>query len=168
MVVIRHARQNEIGLLLEIGLSAWASATAGIGDVAAMRDPARRAFDDFLTRHWLSIILVENENRVCGWAAREGLDDIISDLWIDPDAQGKGLGSALLADVERRIAADGFEVASAKTHAQNTAAVAFFQRSGYRVKWLSTAYSHRLDRDVEFIGLSKQLNAEQEAGSVGH
>lgn len=163
MVVIRHARQNEIGLLLEIGLSAWENATAGIGDVAAMRDPARRAFDDFLTSHWLSVILVENENRVCGWAAREGLDGIISDLWINPDAQGRGLGSALLADVERRIAADGFDVASAKTHAQNTAAVAFFQRAGYRVKWLSTAYSQRLDRDVEFIGLSKPLEALGEA-----
>jgi len=157
MVAIRHARQNEIGLLLEIGLSAWENATTGIGDVAAMLGPAKRAFDDFLTRHWFSLILVENEKRVCGWAAREGLDGIISDLWIDPEAQGRGLGSALLADIERRIAADGLAVASAKTHAQNTAAVAFFQRAGYRVTWLSTAYSQRLDRDAEFIGLAKEM-----------
>ncbi|ASY62437.1 N-acetylglutamate synthase [Sinorhizobium sojae CCBAU 05684] len=157
MVVIRHARQNEIHLLSAIGLSAWEKATAGIGDVAAMRDPAKRAFDDFLARHWLSVLLVEDDNRICGWAAREELDGTISDLWIDPKTQGRGLGSALLADIERRIAADAFEVASAKTHAQNTAAVAFFERAGYRVKWLSTAYSQRLDRDVEFIGLAKPL-----------
>ncbi|QFI65947.1 GNAT family N-acetyltransferase [Sinorhizobium alkalisoli] len=162
MVVIRHARQNEIGLLCEVGLSAWEKATAGIGDVAAMRAPAKRAFDDFLASHWLTVLLVEDENRICGWAAREELDGVISDLWIDPRAQGRGLGSALLADVERRIAADGFEVASVKTHSQNAAAVGFFQHAGYRVKWLSTAYSQRLDRDVEFIGLEKPLLREAE------
>ncbi|OHV72082.1 GNAT family N-acetyltransferase [Ensifer sp. LCM 4579] len=162
MVMIRHARQNEIGHLSAIGLSAWEKATAGIGDVAAMRALAKRAFDDFLVRHWLTVLLVEDDNRVCGWAAREDLDGVISDLWIDPHAQGRGLGSALLTDVERRIAADGFEVASAKTHAQNAAAVGFFQHAGYRVKWLSTAYSQRLDRDVEFIGLDKPLVREAE------
>lgn len=167
MVVIRHARRDEIRLLCEIGLSAWEQATAGIGDIAAMRDPAKRAFDDFLVRHWLSVLLVEDEDRICGWAAREELDGTISDLWIDPKAQGRGLGTALLADIERRIAADGFEAASTKTHAQNAAAVAFFERAGYRVKWLSTAYSPRLDRDLEFIGLAKQLWTEPEAGSVG-
>ncbi len=165
MVVIRHARQNEIRPLSEIGLSAWEKATAGIGDVAAMRDPAKRAFDDFLASHWHSVLLVEDDNSICGWAAREELDGTISDLWVDPDAQGRGLGSALLADIERRIAADGFEVASAKTHAQNAAAVAFFERAGYRVKWLSTAYSERLDRDFEFIGLAKPLVREAEEGS---
>ncbi|HXV31953.1 MAG TPA: GNAT family N-acetyltransferase, partial [Sinorhizobium sp.] len=135
--------------------------TAGIGDVAGMREPAQRAFDDFLKRHWLSVLLVEEDNRICGWAAREDLDGTISDLWIDPGVQGRGLGAALLAEVERRIAIDGFDVASAKTHAQNASAVAFFQRAGYRVKWLSTAYSQRLDRDVEFIGLAKELMHER-------
>jgi [ribosomal protein S18]-alanine N-acetyltransferase len=152
MVVIRHARQNELGLLAAIGL----------------RGPAERAFVDFLAGHWLSVLLVEEDKGVRGWAAREDLDDTISDLWIDPEAQGKGLGALLLAEVERRIAADGFDVASARTHAQNTSAVAFFQRAGYQVKWLSTAYSQRLDRDVEFIGLAKQLAAGGEvAGFLG-
>lgn len=157
MVVIRHARQNEIGILAAIGLRAWAKAIAEFADAARMRDAAERAFVDFLTEHWLSVLLIEEENQVCGWAAREDLDGTISDLWIDPAAQGRGLGRALLADMEQRMAAEGFEAADAKTHAQNAAAVAFFQSAGYRVKWLSTAYSQKLDRDMEFIGLSKQL-----------
>ena len=157
MVVIRHARQNEISLLAAIGLRAWAKAIAEFADAARMRDAAERAFVDFLTEHWLAVLLIEEENRICGWAAREDLDGTISDLWIDPTAQGRGLGRALLADMEQRMAAEGFDAADAKTHAQNAAAVAFFQSAGYRVKWLSTAYSQKLDRDMEFIGLSKQL-----------
>ncbi|PDT80622.1 GNAT family N-acetyltransferase [Sinorhizobium sp. BJ1] len=160
MLVIRHARQNEIGPLAAIGLRAWAKAIAGLADVAGMQGAAERAFIDFLTEHWLSVLLIEEENRICGWAAREDLDGSISDLWIDPGAQGRGLGRALLAEMEQRMAAEGFDIASAKTHAQNASAVAFFQSAGYQVKWLSTAYSQKLDRDMEFIGLSKQLTGE--------
>ena len=163
MIVIRHARQNETGLLAAIGLRAWAKAIAGLADAAAMRVAAERAFVDFLAKHWLSVLLIEEENRICGWAAREDLDSTISDLWIDPGAQGRGLGKALLADMEQRMAAEGFDVANARTHAQNASAVAFFQGAGYRVKWLSTAYSQKLDRDMEFIGLSKQLADERMA-----
>jgi ribosomal-protein-alanine N-acetyltransferase len=160
MIVIRHARQNEIGLLAAIGLRAWAKAIAGLADVAGMQSAAERAFIDFLTEHWLSVVLIEDENRICGWGARENHDDTISDLWIDPGAQGRGLGKALLADMEQRMVAEGFDVANARTHAQNASAVTFFQGAGYRVKWLSTAYSQKLDRDMEFIGLSKQLVAD--------
>ncbi|MCA1366216.1 GNAT family N-acetyltransferase [Bradyrhizobium sp. BRP14] len=166
MVVIRHARQNEIGLLVEVGLKAWEKAIAGIGDVGSMRGPAERAFGDFLVGHWLSVLLIEDDGRICGWAAREGLDDTISDLWIDPVAQGRGFGAALLAEVEKRIAIDGFDVVSGKTHAQNASAVAFFQRAGYQVSWLSTAYSQKLDRDVEFIGLAKRLALEDAADEL--
>lgn len=160
MVVVRHARQSEIDLLVEIGLKAWEKAIVGIGDVARMRGAAEQAFGNFLAEHWLSVLVVEDDHRVHGWAAREDLDDTISDLWIDPDVQGRGLGAILLAEVERRMAADGFDIAKAKTHAQNLSAVAFFQRAGYQVKWLSTAYSQKLDRDVEFIGLAKLLARE--------
>ena len=64
-----------------------------------MRVAAERAFVDFLAKHWLSVLLIEEENRICGWAAREDLDSTISARWIDPGAQGRGLGKALLADM---------------------------------------------------------------------
>ncbi|WP_331374041.1 GNAT family N-acetyltransferase [Sinorhizobium chiapasense] len=148
-------RQGEVRLLADIGLRAWEQAVSGLADAAKMRRLAEQAFDTFLARHWHIVLLIEGGGCIRGWAAREDLDETISDLWIDPESQGRGLGAFLLADIERRIAADGFAAAIARTHAQNASAVAFFQRHGYRVNWLSTAYSQKLDRDVEFIGLSK-------------
>ncbi|MDK1385090.1 GNAT family N-acetyltransferase [Sinorhizobium sp. 8-89] len=157
MFIVRHARQSEIRLLAAIGLRAWEQAIAALADAAKMRRLAEQAFDTFLARHWHTVQLVEEGGRVRGWVAREDLDGTISDLWIEPETQGRGLGSFLLAHIEKRIVADGFDTASARTHAQNASAIAFFQRSGYRVNWLSTAYSQKLDRDVQFIGLSKPL-----------
>lgn len=135
MFTVRHARENEIRLLGDIGLRAWERAVSGLADAAKMRRLAEETFETFLARHWHLVLLIEEGGRIRGWAAREDLDGTISDLWIDPDAQGRGLGAFLLADIERRIAADGFDTAIARTHAQNASAVAFFQRYGYRVTW---------------------------------
>ncbi len=157
MPLIRHARQDEVGALIAIGLRAWEGAITGLADVNRMRRLAENAFADFLAAHWLSVSLVELDGRPRGWAARENFDESISDLWIEPEAQRRGLGGLLLADLERRIASDGFEAVQIKTHAQNTAAIGFYRKQGYGVSWLSTAYAPRLDRDVEFIGLSKSL-----------
>jgi ribosomal-protein-alanine N-acetyltransferase len=51
-----------------------------------------------------------------------------------------------------------------QTHARNIAAVAFFQKHGYSVNWLSVDYSPRLDRNVESIGLRRQLVADLPIG----
>jgi len=159
MPVIRHARRDEVGSLTAIGLRAWEGAVVGLADVGRMRRLAENAFADFLHNHWLAVTLIEVDGRARGWVARENFDEIISDLWIEPEAQGRGLGSHLLADIEHRISSDGFEAVKTKTHAQNTAAIGFFRKHGYGVSWLSTAYAPKLDRDVEFIGLSKPLAA---------
>ncbi|MGF6172000.1 N-acetyltransferase family protein [Ensifer sp. 4252] len=166
MPLIRHARQDEVGALTAIGLRAWEGAIVGLADVGRMRQLAESAFSGFLSNHWLSVSLIEVDGRPRGWVARENFDEIISDLWIEPEAQGQGLGGRLLADIELRISNDGFEAAKTKTHAQNAAAIGFFRKHGYGVSWLSTAYAPKLDRDVEYIGLSKPL-AVADSGVYG-
>ncbi|OCP01223.1 MULTISPECIES: GNAT family N-acetyltransferase [unclassified Ensifer] len=162
MPVIRHARAGDVNRLTAIGLGAWQSAIAGLAGGDKMRRVAEAAFFRFLSDHWLSVSLLEAEGDVRGWAARENFDNAISDLWIEPAAQGRGFGALLLAEIERRIAADGFDAATTKTHARNDRAVRFFRNRGYGVSWLSTAYAPQLDSDVEFIGLSRAL--EQDPG----
>lgn len=157
MPVIRHARAGDVDRLAEIGLRSWRSAIAGLADGEKMRRVAEAAFLRFLFDHWLSVLLVESEGAICGWVACENFDNAISDLWIEPQLQGRGFGGLLLAEIERRIAADGFDAATTKTHARNDRAVRFFRNHGYGVSWLSTAYAPQLDSDVAFIGLSKSL-----------
>ncbi|WVT74522.1 GNAT family N-acetyltransferase [Sinorhizobium chiapasense] len=158
MPFIRHARVGDIERLTAIGIAAWQSAIAGLADSEKMRHVAEASFSRFLSDHWLSVLLIEAEGDIRGWAAREDFDNAISDLWIEPADQGRGFGALLLGEIEHRVVADGFDAVTTRTHARNGRAVTFFRNRGFDVNWLSTAYAPQLDSDVEFIGLRKVLN----------
>lgn len=159
MVHIRNAREDEVNVLTEIGLRAWAQAMGPIGGSDELQENAFRAFSDFVRSSWLRITVVEDDGVAAGWAARENLDDKITDFWIDPSHQRKGLGSALLTAEEEEIRHGGFDAARLETHAHNTDAVSFFEKNGYHVNWLSIAYAPKLDQDVQSVGMTKQLVA---------
>ncbi|TWF56591.1 GNAT family N-acetyltransferase [Neorhizobium alkalisoli] len=157
MAIVRNAREDEAEIISEIGFRAWEKAMVAIGEMTDMRDNARRAFRTFARDYWLTVNVVELHGTVAGWSAREKLDELITDFWVDPAHQGQGLGKALLKEVEAEIVHQGFEIARIETHARNAEAVGFFERHGYTVHWLSIAYSPRIDRDVQSVGLSKRL-----------
>ncbi len=157
MIIVRLAREEETPALAELGLDAWEKAVSGVTDARAMRRVAELSFLSFLRSNWFLVSVIENGGAVAGWAAREDRDGTISDLWIEPALQRSGFGSSLLADLERKILADGFQVAALRTHAQNVQAIDFFRKHGYAVSSLSTAYAPKLDRDIESVGLTKTL-----------
>jgi ribosomal-protein-alanine N-acetyltransferase len=157
MIIVRLARENEVPALATIGLDAWEKAVSGVADAQAMRRVAELSFLSFLRSNWFSVSVAETSGIVAGWAAREDKDGTISDLWIEPSMQRYGLGSALLADLEHRILADGFQAVAINTHAQNAKAIGFFRKHGYALSSLSTAYAPKLDRDVESVGMTKML-----------
>ncbi|MCJ8518948.1 ribosomal-protein-alanine N-acetyltransferase [Pseudorhizobium tarimense] len=166
MATIRSARENETETLREIGLRAWEKAMLNVGEMAGIRDNARMAFDTFTRQAWLTITVIEQGGILAGWAAREALDELISDFWIDPPFQHQGLGSALLSAVEADIVRQGFDSARIETHARNDEAVSFFEKHGYRIHWLSAAYSPKLDREIQSVGLTKVL-VEDEVETYG-
>ncbi|MGE7369774.1 N-acetyltransferase family protein [Neorhizobium sp. NPDC001467] len=163
MISIRNARDDETATLREIGVRAWQQAVAPIGATADMHDNAEIAFDNFTRSSWLTITVAEVNGTVAGWAAREALDETITDFWIDPPFQRQDVGTALLGEVEGEILRQGFVTAKLETHARNTDAVGFFEKNGYTINWLSVAYAPKLDQDVQSVGLSKQLAVEEPA-----
>ena len=166
MIVIRNAHEQEAEVLSAIGLRAWRQATAALGITSTLYDNAASAFSNFTRSSWLTIRVAEFGGSVAGWAAREHFDETITDFWIDPDFHRRGIGSRLLGDVERLIEEKGFDAIRLETHAQNEPAVAFFRHHGYSVRWLSVSYAPKLDREVQSVGLQKQL-AEVESGLYG-
>ncbi|MDO1581874.1 GNAT family N-acetyltransferase [Rhizobium oryzicola] len=164
MLTIRIAREDEAAKLTDIGLRAWEQAMEPIGTRSDLRENALNAFAGFTQNAWLTISVADLNGDVVGWAAREGLDEKITDFWVDPDFLRQGVGSALLADIETQIRDQGFEEARLETHAQNTSAVQFFEKHGYRVSWLSVSYSPKLDQDVQSVGLAKHLVTEEADG----
>ncbi|MDF1634842.1 GNAT family N-acetyltransferase [Mycoplana sp. MJR14] len=157
MTTIRYAHGDDVPALAEIGMRAWEQAVTGVADLNALRDNARLAFLQFLSANWVKVIVAEDGGRIAGWAAREKLDEEITDLWVDPSMQRRGIGTALLAAVEDEMRGADHEAATLQTHARNAAALAFFRKRDYAVSWLSVAYSPKLDRNVESVGLRRQL-----------
>jgi [ribosomal protein S18]-alanine N-acetyltransferase len=166
MATIRNAREDEADILAEVGFRSWEKAMMSIGEMTDMSVSARSAFLNFTRSSWLTITVVDRGGTIVGWAAREKLDELISDFWIDPHHQGHGFGRALLAEIEAEIVHQGFETARVETHARNNEAVGFFEKHGYSINWLSITYSPKIDRDVQSVGLSKQLVAD-EPGTYG-
>jgi ribosomal-protein-alanine N-acetyltransferase len=166
VTTIRTARENEAVLLADIGLAAWDDAIVSVAglpaDKRAMQEVAHFAFLGFARSLWHRIRVVELDGGVVGWAACERPDGTITDFWILPEFQRRGLGTRLMDALEAEIVKGGLQAAEAATHVDNAPAVAFFSKRGYRIAWLSTRYAARLDRDVEQVGLRKPLIAEDD------
>jgi GNAT superfamily N-acetyltransferase len=56
----------------------------------------------------------------------------VNGLWVLPESQGKGVGSALLLEAERQIAAAGHDRAWLTCSGFNPRALAFYLRRGYK------------------------------------
>lgn len=162
-VLVRPAKLSDAEQLAEIGFRSWESAIHfWESNVASMRDRALQAYRDFTRESWAAIVVAEREGVPVGWGAREHSDHLISDLWIDPEHQRLGAGNALMDALEADILAAGQAVAMLETHARNHAAIAFYRKRGYEIRWLSTKYSPPLDRDIEKVGMEKRLDGSAE------
>jgi ribosomal-protein-alanine N-acetyltransferase len=160
MIIIRAAHEDDISRLALIGLRAWEKATSDIGMTDTLRENARMAFANFTHSSWLSIRVAEFDGAVVGWTARENFDDTITDFWVDPQFERQGVGRALLDDIEDQLRLQNYDVAKLESHAQNQVAINFFCKHGYSISWLSVTYSPKLDRDVQSLGLSKNLEPD--------
>lgn len=157
MITIRQARQDDAAILAAIGFRAWEDATRSIQTNDEIRENARSAFAHFTLGAWHCILVAESDGTLAGWAARENSDDMISDFWIDPFYQRQGIGEMLLDELEAQVLAAGFPSVKLESHADNEKALSFFRKHGYEVSWLSMKYARKLDREVQSIGLRKQL-----------
>ena len=162
MIHIRNAHEGETAVLASIGLRSWQRAMGAIGGTGELLEGANEAFTNFTRNLWLTITVIELNGEAVGWAAREGLDEAISDFWIDPDFVRRDLGSALLGRIEQDVRGQGLENVSLQSHAGNTDAIAFLKARGYEIRWLSIVYSPKLDSDVPTAGLSKSLVEDSE------
>jgi ribosomal-protein-alanine N-acetyltransferase len=168
MLVIRPANSAEAQDLARIGLNAWERAIRLWGeDADRLRDNARNAYYDFCTRCWPDILVAEWDGDLAGWGASEKADDFITDLWVAPGFQGRGIGTALLEAIEAGIRERGYTIARLDTHARNAGAIKLYKRLGYRVKSYFVSYSAALDEDIDKVEMIKEFEpgaASKEAG----
>ena len=111
------------------------------------------------------IVVCVVEGEVVGWGARDNYEspgsgapqDYISDLWISPDAQGRGMGSAILNALMDRMRADGLPRARIEVAQANLRAIDLYVRQGFRETWRGVKMSETLGLPLPRILLEKSL-----------
>lgn len=168
MLAIRPANSAEAQELARIGLEAWEKAIRVWGeDADRLRDNAREAYYDFCTRCWPDIVVVEWNGELAGWGSCEKADDFITDLWVLPEFQGRGIGTALLDVIEAGIRERGYPAARLDTHARNAGAIRLYKRLGYRVKSYFVTYSEPLDEDIDKVEMIKEFEPVDDRPDFG-
>jgi ribosomal protein S18 acetylase RimI-like enzyme len=123
--VVRLAREADIDDVEQVVAAAFAAFTARTGIV-----PAPRSLDWPTVVSALAASVAVQEDRVVGvlvvWPHPDHL--LIDTLAVDPAAQGRGIGSALLAHADRL--ADGRPL-RLYTNAQMDDALTFYRRRGF-------------------------------------
>jgi ribosomal-protein-alanine N-acetyltransferase len=132
MLSIRPASSAEAQDLARIGLlpGKRRSASGARMPTGCVRMPGK-AYFDFCTRAWPDILVAEWDGDLAGWGACEKADDFITDLWVLPEFQGRGIGTALLDKIEDRHQKARFPTARLDTHARNAGAIKLYKRLGY-------------------------------------
>lgn len=157
-MIIRTAEAGDCERLGQIGFASWLESAFGRDDAGRTDGEKLHAeFTKFGCEQFATILLAEDAGRILGWGAREDSDEIISDLWVAPEAQGNGVGAALLAALEDAIALAGFGYAELETYAGNAGAVRFYQRQGYDPVWRGMKFSASLNYELDKIRFRKTL-----------
>ena len=158
-VTIRRARPEEAAALGDIGFAAWAASAFALNDAGrADRISLRDAFRAFGVTHAPTMLVAEADGSALGWGAREHSDQSISDLWVVPGAQGRGVGGLLLAALVDEIRVAGHAIAELETLAANEGAVRFYERNGFSIIWRAEKFSPALGYAIDKVGMNKSLS----------
>ncbi len=112
--------------------------------------PPKRGDDLASVRHKLErdpdlfVVAVEGTEIVgAAMGAYDGRRGSVYRVSVHPDHRRRGVGTAMMAEIETRLAAKGCIQVNLLVEAGNTEALAFYDRSGYR--------------PIAYVGLSKRL-----------
>ncbi|UIJ81946.1 GNAT family N-acetyltransferase [Rhizobium leguminosarum] len=160
MIKVRPAKKEEIQELAKIGLASWRKGILPLVTAEVVsRIEKDNPFIPFLKEHGGNILVAEADGTLAGLGASEHGDNHISDIWVAPEHEGKGVGSALIAALEEQFMARGFIEATIRVSADNTRALGLYLRLGYRDTWRGSDHDPILDMTLEKVELSKRLRA---------
>jgi [ribosomal protein S18]-alanine N-acetyltransferase len=130
----------------------------------AVETRARTWLQDWVKDPKCDVVVCILDGEVVGWGARDRYDDTeaddldyISDLWVSPDTQGRGIGSALLNELMDRMRAEGLKRARIEVAQANLRALDLYVRQGFRETWRGVKMSETLGLPLPRILLERPL-----------
>lgn len=140
-MLIRLARTGEADAIAEVFLSSFRGLTflPALHTDAQIRDWIR---DEMVPGH--EVWILEEDGRVAGFAALSG--DVLGHLYVRPEDQDRGMGTALL-DVVKRERPDGFRF---WVFQRNEGARRFYERHGCTLVELTDG-SRNMEREPDAL-----------------
>jgi ribosomal-protein-alanine N-acetyltransferase len=131
----------------------------------AVEARARSWLKDWVKNPQCDVVVCVIDGAVTGWGARDNYEkpgaggelDYISDLWVSPDTQGRGVGSAILNELMNRMRADGLARARIEVAQANLRALDLYVRQGFRETWRGVKMSETLGLPLPRILLERPI-----------
>jgi [ribosomal protein S18]-alanine N-acetyltransferase len=129
-MILRPARECDVPALIGLARRAW---LGGFADAppAFVREWLAREFEqEWYPRYWPSMTVAVADGILLGLV--QPMKDEVNGLWVDPAAQGRGVGTALLRHGEAEIAAAGYDRAWLSCSGFNPNGLRFYEARDYR------------------------------------
>lgn len=103
---------------------------------------SRREMRNYLRFPGAECVVAETDDAIIGFCltAHERASGYIITIDVLAEYRRQGVGSMLLAEVERRLAARGVREVALETATDNVSAIAFWQKHGYRTRGVKRGY----------------------------
>ncbi len=147
-VTIREAHAADLPLLSRIALYAWQASVGPLLPQAWKRMRDERPFDPILAALGARVLVAELNGVPVGFAAADE-PCLLSDIWVEPSAWRRGVGTALLSAMIERARSEGCDGLVADVVAGNVRARKFFAHHGFEVAREETRHDEVLALDVE-------------------
>ncbi|MEJ8308702.1 GNAT family N-acetyltransferase [Agrobacterium larrymoorei] len=140
-----------------VGIRAWQSSSAFEDTYLDPIVIERGEFEVFARETNCDVVIAEIGGFVIGWGARAGDPDYISDIWVDPDYQGRGIGRVLVKYFLDEMRRSHLPAAKIATHARNVNAIRAYERCGFRIVWQGAQWSESMKVELQKVRLEKPL-----------
>jgi ribosomal protein S18 acetylase RimI-like enzyme len=137
---VRPATVGDVPAMRAIGVRTWRVAYAGILSEEAIEGGIAEFWNEYslgaAARAGRMLVAVDG-GALAGLLESDRLDDgraVIWKLYVAPEAQGRGVGRALVERHLARAAADGDREVWLEHYEGNTAAAAFYERLGFTAR----------------------------------
>jgi GNAT superfamily N-acetyltransferase len=145
--VIRRATPDDAAAIAAVQARGWRHAYADIVEPEDMLVPEQT------TPRWAEriaegaeVYVFDQDGQIAGFAALDGNE--LRAIYVDPPAQGAGVGSALLAAAVDRLRAAGYDEAFLWAFEANGLARAFYERHGWEL--VAGAHQERSAPEVRY------------------
>ncbi|CAN7404136.1 GNAT family N-acetyltransferase [Rhizobium sp. LjRoot30] len=124
------------------------------------------SFHNFALGPQADVVVCQLAGKIAGWGARDSRDhggdrshpwNYISDLWISPPWQGKGIGSAIIDELLSRMRAEAIEKATIEVVEANHKAHRLYLHRGFAEIWRGDTFSETLGLPVRRILLERAV-----------